>query len=89
MQIASPMVEDANKLAHISDRLCGNLGLDQFFAIRRRGGRLIPSNQSPLLFFLEHLYSFPRFVRRSLFVFEGTLQIHLGQQIVGIEFQES
>jgi len=41
------------------------------------------------LFLLEDFHRFPRFVGRSLFVFERALEIHLGQQIVGIEFQES
>jgi hypothetical protein len=41
------------------------------------------------LFLLENFDRFPRFVGRRLFVFERALQIHLGQQIVGIEFQET
>src|SRR4029077_8555614 len=40
-------------------------------------------------FLFEDFDRFPRFVGRSLFVFECALQIHLGQQIVGIEFQET
>ena len=40
-------------------------------------------------FLFENFDRFPRFVGRSLFVFERALQIHLGQQIVGIEFQET
>jgi hypothetical protein len=51
---------------------------------RALGGRCVRK-----LFLLENFDRFPRFVRRSLFVFQRALQIHLGQQIVGIEFQET
>jgi hypothetical protein len=37
---------------------------------------------------LKHLYCRPSFIRRSLFVFERAIQIHLGQQVVRIKFQE-
>jgi hypothetical protein len=39
--------------------------------------------------FLEHLHRLPRFIRRRLFIFERALQIHLGQRIIGIKFQEA
>src|SRR5262249_31038462 len=38
--------------------------------------------------FLEPLHRLPRFVRRGLLVSEGALQIHLGQEIVRVKFQE-
>src|SRR5712692_1784151 len=41
------------------------------------------------LFFLKHFHRIPSFVGRLLFVFEGALQIHLGQKIVRIEFEET
>jgi len=40
-------------------------------------------------FLLENFDRFPRFVGGHMFVFERALQIHFGQQIVGIEFQET
>ena len=40
-------------------------------------------------FLLENFDRFPRFVGWRLFVFKRALQIHLGQQIVGIEFQKT
>ncbi len=47
------------------------------------------SKRAGLSFFLKHFYRFPCFVRRRLFVFKRAGQIHLGQQIVRIKFQET
>jgi hypothetical protein len=49
---------------------------------------LYPRNPR-FLFFLEHLNRFPRFVGWRLLVFQRAIQIHLGQEIVRIKFQET
>src|SRR6266849_3246884 len=38
--------------------------------------------------FLKHFHRLPRFIWRGLFIFEGAIQIHFGQEIVRIKFQE-
>src|SRR5882762_11256562 len=49
--------------------------------------RLHPRNLR-FLFFLKHFNRVPRLIRRRLFVIERAIQIHLGQEIVRIKFQE-
>src|SRR3954452_20203362 len=41
------------------------------------------------LLLLEYLDRIPCFIRRLLLVFERAIEIHLGQKIVGIEFEKS
>ena len=40
-------------------------------------------------FLVENLHCRPRFIGRRLFVFERAIQIHFGQQVVRIKFEES
>ena len=41
------------------------------------------------LFLLEYFHRVPLFVGRGLFIFERALEIHLGQRIIRIKFQET
>ena len=52
-------------------------------------GIRITDRLSRLSLFFEHLNRVPCFVRRLLFVFERPIEIHLGQEIVRIEFEEA
>src|SRR5437762_2071105 len=40
------------------------------------------------LFFLKHFNCLPLLIRWSLFVFESAIEIHFGQEIIRIKFQE-
>ena len=42
-----------------------------------------------LSFFLEDFHGLPRLVGRSLLIFERAIEIHLGQQIIRIEFEKT
>src|SRR4029077_8258002 len=45
--------------------------------------------QSAVSFLVEYFHCVPRFVGRRLLVFQGALEIHFRQRIVGIKFQEA
>ncbi len=48
-----------------------------------------PTSLGRRSFSLEYFHRIPRFIRRGLFVFQGTLEVHFCQGIFRVKFQEA